>query len=470
MILDAWHLPGLDDADIQGWDTTEFDGGRVTLRFPVLRSSALTRLADRLAHARTATLAHRSTADIIQSIDAAAARLAHAADPLRCLALEVLPAITGYSAPMLELVLDRAVEDWRAPALEALIRSELPHPEALDRFVYLEQLGTAVRAYGPRLAFHSFSGNVPGVAVTSIVRSLLVKAATLGKTASGEPLLPVLFARALAETSPQLGHCLAVTYWRGGSELDAEAARTAETVIAYGGRGALVSIASRVPPGVRLVEHGPRIAFGLIGRYALEDEPTALATANEAAHATAIFDQHGCISPHLLYVEDGARISPQQFARFLADAFDRLATTLPRGAITPAEATAIHDARASAEFRAIAGENVELHTSHDTAWTVIFDHRPRFEPSCLNRLLLVKPVSRLEDAILLISPFRSLLQTVAIAGAGPVLTELAAALGAIGVTRITSFGAMPWPPSTWHHDGRGPLTELLRWVDLELSA
>jgi hypothetical protein len=54
-----------------------------------------------------------------------------------------------------------------------------------------------------------------------------------------------------------------------------------------------------------------------------------------------------------------------------------------------------------------------------------------------------------------------------VAGAGERLQALARALGAAGATRITTFAAAPWPPPEWHHDGRGPLVELLRWTDLE---
>ncbi|MGH7341895.1 MAG: acyl-CoA reductase, partial [Candidatus Rokuibacteriota bacterium] len=463
MIVDAYHLPGLQPTDVLDWRTNEYGDGRLVLRFPLLPAAAVTQIVSRLIEARTRHLAALPTGDIVQIIDRAAARLADHAHPLRRAADYALPFVTGYSPAMLQLVLGRAIQDWRAPALEALLAAELPQPDALDRFVCLPGAPQS-RAYGPRYAFHVFSGNVPGVAVTSLVRSLLVKAATLGKTAASEPLLPVLFARAIAEVSPDLGQCLAVTYWPGGSNLDREALASADTAIVYGGRDAISSIRARLEPRTRLVEHGPRVSFGLVGVEALADPDTASATAADAARATAIFDQQGCVSPHLLYVETGARVGPEEFAELVAHAMRRLAHELPRANLLPAEAAAIHNARASAEFRALAGEAVRLLASTDTAWTVIFDPRPDFEASCLNRVLLVKPIHRLEDSASLVAPFADLLQTVAIAGAGPRLPDLAARLGEAGVSRIASFANMPWPPPAWHHDGRGPLRELLRWV------
>jgi hypothetical protein len=61
------------------------------------------------------------------------------------------------------------------------------------------------------------------------------------------------------------------------------------------------------------------------------------------------------------------------------------------------------------------------------------------------------------------------LQSVAIAAPDAAADALAASLADIGVTRVTSFRDLPWPPPTWHHDGRGPLRELLRWVDIEIE-
>jgi hypothetical protein len=467
MQIDSYHLPGLDAQDVSAWQTMEYAQRRVTLRFPVLRPGAITRLAARLTTARAAHLAPLTTGDIIETIDRAAARLADPRDPLRRLADDALPAITGYTPPMIALVLERAIEEWRTPVLQQLLCAELAHPTALDNFVPHGETGVLTRAVGPRHAFHIFSGNVPGVAVTSIVRSLLVKAATLGKTASGEPLLPVLFARALSEVAPGIGDCLAVCYWRPDSPAHDEALRAADAVIVYGGREAVADVRSRMPAGVRLIEHGPRISFGIVGAQALTDDAAASAVAASAARATALFDQQGCVSPHLLYVEEDAPTAPRAFARMLARALERLADELPRGTLTPAEAAAIHDARAEAEFRGIDGQEVELFADSATGYTVVYDPRTTFEASCLNRFIRVKPVASLDDIAGIVAPFADVLQTVAVAGAGERTVAIAARLAEIGVSRITTFDSMPWPPATWHHDGRGPLNELLRWTDWE---
>lgn len=466
--IDAFHLPGLEPGDVERWDIREYGAAHVAMRFPVLREGAISRQAARLLEARRQSLEGRPPADIARVIGRAAARLADRADPLRITLDQTLPAVTGYSPAMITLGLDRMARDWSEPALLALLASELAGGRALDAFLPRPD-GRRVRAVGPRLAWHVFAGNVPGVAVTSLIRSLLVRAATLGKTASGEPLLTIMFARALESVDPALAATLALTHWPGGgSLLEAEALAVADLVVVYGGEEAVRSIRARTPAGTRIVEHGPRLSAGLIGRDALASIATAKETATRAAWAVSIFDQQGCVSPHLFWIERGGAVEPRAFAELLGRALELVARDLPRGSITAAEAAAIHDARTAAEFRAIAGEEVLVLEGAGASWTVILDPEPGLEPSCLNRLVRVKPVADLAEVPKLIEPARGWIQTLGVEGAGERTANLALALSAAGATRITDFARMPWPGPTSHHDGDGPLAELVQWVGLEV--
>jgi hypothetical protein len=98
---------------------------------------------------------------------------------------------------------------------------------------------------------------------------------------------------------------------------------------------------------------------------------------------------------------------------------------------------------------------------------VVYDPRPDFTASCLNRVVRVKPVARLDEVPVLVERFASVLQTVGVAGAPEETRALAMALGRIGASRFAPLGRMAWPPPWWNHDGRPPLRDLVRWVDLE---
>jgi hypothetical protein len=462
--IDAFHIPQLEDGDVLRADTRVI--GNVRLHVPMLRPGVVTRVAARLRAARERNLVDRPVARIIESIDAATERLVSGES--RDLLLAALPPVTGFSREMAARILDGMARDWRARPLHDLLRSELGEPDVLDRFV---QRGDArVRALGVPLITHVFAGNVPGVAVTSLVRALLVKSASLGKTAAGEPLLAPHFARALAAVDPPLGECLAITYWQGGrSESEEEALVAADLIVVYGGEDAVAAVRRRASPHAHVVEHGPKLSIGLVGSAALHDDAAMRATAEVVATATADFDQHGCVSPHAVFVERTARHAARIFARHIADALDRIGEELPRGRIDTAAAARMRAAATDAEFRAIAGEPVTLFDGRHAL--VIYDDRPVFEASCLNRMLRVYGVDRLEDVPAIIAPYRDVLQSAAIAGVDASRYEsLAARLAAAGITRITDFARLAWPRASWHHDGRGPLLELLRFIDLEADA
>jgi hypothetical protein len=461
--VDGFFLPQLADADVVGFQYLEYGAGAVRVRYPTLAPGAATRIVER---ARTAAPRARPMTDVIQAIDAAAALLVNRAHPLRMEAERLLPAVTGYSAPMITHVLDRMAHDWRAPALQRLVDAELADPATLERPLTQAGRQRATLAVAPGLILHVFAGNVPGVAVTSLVRGLLVKAGAIGKLASGEPVLPVLFARALTEIDPRLARSLALLYWRGGADrIEDEMLAAADLVVAYGGEQAVAGIAQNAPASTPIVAHGPKLSFAVVTREALKAD--ALQVARDAAYATAMFDQQGCVSPHFIYVEEGGGAEPAEFAGLLFQELLALDGSLPRGELTPGELTLVRDARTRAEFAEIRGDGTRLFADEALRATVILEPDARPKGSCLNRVVYVKAVADAEDIPALLGGSAIPLQTVGLAADEARSFLIGAMLARSGVTRVTALRSMPWPPAEAHHDGRGPLRELLRWVDLE---
>jgi hypothetical protein len=226
-------------------------------------------------------------------------------------------------------------------------------------------------------------------------------------------------------------------------------------------------VRARTRPGARFLGYGHKLSFAAIAREALEPGADREA-AQRAARDVALFDQHGCVSPHLVYVEEGGATSPAEWARLLARALQREEEELPRGALSPGESAAIRQLRGEAEFAQLAGQGVELHASAEgTAWTVIYDPDPAFSASCLNRVVRVKPVPELDDVSALVRDIAPVLQSVGVAGPAERTRTLAETLGALGASRVAPLGSMAWPPPTWHHDGHPPLRDLVRWCDWE---
>jgi len=464
--FDAFHLPATESVDY-----AEVTARALTIRVPRLTPSDVQAIVARLRDARTRLLTI-PLADIVHAIDAAAAMLTDPHAELYAEAMRLLPAATGYSPQMCAYILEHMAPDWRKDALDRLLIAELGNPAVLDRFIDDPNTDRRITGRGPDPCLHVFSGNVPGVAVTSLIRALLVRGASLGKTALDEPVLPVLFARALRSVAPAIADTVAVTYWASGqTELLDAAASEADVAVVYGGSDAVRALRRAAAPNTRVVAHGPRLSIGFVGRGALRNVESARKLAASIARATATFDQQGCVSPHAVFVQLGAPVEPRELAEFITEELDTLERTLPRARLTPEEAAAVRNAKTRAEFAAYAGAETTVLPLEDRPFAVIYDARETVEPSCLNRVLYVKTFAEIHDAARVLQPHHASLQSAALAGFGTHEADaIARLLVDTGITRITDFDRLPFPTAAWHHDGSLPLRELIRYADWERSA
>lgn len=431
----------------------EADGGWMRRAAEVLRE------AGGHLHSRPA----RSIAAALGSVGS---RFLDPVDPLRAEALELLGPTSGLSPEMAAAVLDGMASDWTEERFLALLEGDLGDDAFLDGF--RPRGRRRVCAVGPALCVQMVSGSVPGVGATALFRSLLVKGPTLLKPGRGDVVLPVLAARAIREVDPVLGDAVGVVYFPGGSEaLENAALSAADVVVAYGGDATVQTLRARTPAATRFVAYHHRVSFGVVGREALVPEHVHQ-TASEVAGAVAFFDQRGCVSPQVVYVEERGPVEPAAFARELAGAMAVLEDHLPGGVLDAAEASARHQARGAAELMAATGSGVEVHHGGEAGWTVIYDPAPAFAPSCVGRVIRVKPVDDIARIPALVAPFSAHLQSVGVAGCAGRLGGIAEELARLGVSRIGGFDTMPFPPPDWHHDGQGPLRALVRWVDLDV--
>ncbi|WP_160669327.1 acyl-CoA reductase [Pseudarthrobacter sp. ATCC 49987] len=470
-VLDGFFLPQLSQAELGGltWETRSWGG--VALRMPVVTPHLTDLLCQRLLQAQADHLADRPVMDIVEALGRVIAKWANPDYLWRRQAEQLLPIMTGYAPEMVRRGLKEYLKTFRRDRLLRFLSQDFENPLVLDGF-QPNRAGGRSRAYGPRLATQIFAGNVPGLPVWNLICGLLVKSATLGKSASGEPLFPVLFALSLAEEDPDLATCLAILHWPGGDEdIEQAAFNHSEAVTATGGRKAIESVAGRLPAGMPFVPYGHKMSFAVIGREALALNRYT-ETARRAARDASQYDQQGCLSPHCLFIERGGAVDPKTFAAALAAEMSRFERSKPRAQLTLEESAGIERIRSSYEFRAYDNKTIELFSSDTgTGWTVIYEEKPeRFEPSPLNRLLRVHPVDGINDVERLAAPVRRYLQTAGVACSPERLNDWAQALGRCGVDRICAVGQMPEPAAGWHHDGRGNLTALVRWVDIEGAA
>jgi hypothetical protein len=158
----------------------------------------------------------------------------------------------------------------------------------------------------------------------------------------------------------------------------------------------------------------------------------------------------------------------------IADGLGELEGRLPSGPLDRLERSGVHQVRGTAEMLSSgwgSGPDAEdrpfLIHGGDAPWTVFYDPYRAVESSCIGRVVIVRPFRTLQELEERLRPVGPHLQTVGVAGLGDRLEEVAVVLGALGASRVAPFATVPFPSPWWHHDGRGPLRDLVRWVDLE---
>jgi hypothetical protein len=467
----AGYLPGLQAEELQ-WQTLSFHakGASLDVAVPVLSPAQMVALAERVRQASRTYLKTWDLSRIITLVDRVIARLLDPNDPYRQEAERLLPLVTGYDTEMVRLGLTGYLKTFRQPQLQRFVAEDFANPKLLDEFQPRPKGGFA-KAVGPDLLVHVWAGNVPGLPLWSLISGLLVKAGNVGKLPSAEPLMAGWFARLLVEVDPQLADCLAVVWWQGGDEEREQALfQQADLVLAYGGNEALAQIRRQVPITTRFLAHGHKLSFGMISSAAL-DARKAVATARQAAYDVVRYDQQGCYSPQVFYVERGGKVSPREFSQYLAHELAGFEHKFPRRALPLEDAASVAGWRQTQELKQFSQAGADVMGDMGSAWSVAYVDQPQtLAPTALNRTIQVVAVDRLAQVIPQIAKHRAFLQTVGLAATPVELFELAELLGLAGVTRICAIGAMTAPEAGWHHDGRFNLLDLIQMVEIEQSA
>jgi len=462
--------PGFFSAHLKfGTQVFERGGTRVHLRMPEVSGLLL---ADVAAHVRQAQGSYLYTLPverIIDVLDRASRRWLDKQYPARQTAIEAMHVLTGFSREMIAASIDLEMESSRKDDMWRALCSEIKNPLYLDDFQRSADLNGWCRAYGPGLVVSFFSENIPALPHLVYMRSALVKAACIGKAASGEPVFAPLYLHTIEELDPGMAACMAALSWRGGSaDVERAAFDSADAFIVFGGVEACDSLLGRIPRSKKVLVHGHKIGFGIIGRTAL-NRTTAKDLAAAIAEDHAMFDQQACLAPQAYYVERGGEVGGPELAELVARALAQIEQRMPRGAISAGEAAALHQFRTRAEVQEIAaGERVMCCSPGSTKWTVVCEQTPQaLAPSPGNRTVRLWMVDDIFDLFAMLQPVQGFLQNAAVAVGDAREVDFIRELGTLGVCRITAPGMMPLPSMMWHHDGIAALSSLLRWCDIE---
>lgn len=467
--------------DRAGAETRDAAEGAAVIRWPRLSLEQWMSLLSDLEARRSV-----SGADSAERWRSALERVAEPLAERMPAALPVLSAATGYSTEMLVTALaggDLVDPSSLAAALEfrptwsvAAGWETMPGLGGRARFFPRTPGGWARGALGGRgplfrpappvaLTLGYAAGNVPGTAlIIALLGALANHAAPAGtpvpallvRNSRHEPLFAPWVLSAVEEVDPELVAGVAVMIWDyADPSLQALLFRAAGLLLAAADDATIAALdgwRARNAPGLRFHRHGHKVSFATLGR-GWEAHADA---ARLAALDSSVWDQNGCLSARVHFVETGAA----DYALSLAEEMRSLSRSLPRGT-TPRRLT--H--RAFDSYASIAGAaRVRVASRYDDDFAVVLDDRPwdgdalrRVVNRCQGRVVVVRPVDdvmqvpRMLDAV----PAANL-QSMSLLLEEERVESFARAAGARGVTALRGLGRGAFPQLAYSWDGLLP--------------
>jgi len=358
--------------------------------------------------------------------------------------------ITGFSREMIELGMKQIQGMLSEQYIETTLNSELGDKRLLDEWIQKGEISVHCQPRG--IVLHNLAGNVPPVSILSLIRGTITKNCNIAKLPSGDVATSSYLAQSYLDVDPEhpITKSTSVVYWPSNEKkiLD-ELMSFVDCICVWGGKEAVETIRKEAPSKIELLEFGPRRGIQLIGKGAFNDLKQA---SLKAAHDLTFFDQEGCFSPQICFVEGDI----EKYSKFLAESLKEENERLPKGHRPLDGHAAITHVREYSKFR---GHKVLA--SERTEWTIIIVNKiEEIKVHPLGRTIFLVPVKNINNALDYIGPET---QVVAVEPFDKAI-ELRDELTLKGVDRITHLGKMGYFAVGAPHEGMYPLNRMVRWV------
>jgi hypothetical protein len=326
-----------------------------------------------------------------------------------------------------------------------------------------------VRAIGAR-AVHVIAGNVPAVAVQTLLRSAITRSDSIIKLPSNDPLTMSAIARTMIDIDPDhpLTRHLTVAYWKGGDEAVEHKIyqpRYIEKLVAWGGMSSVKHIAKYIQPGIDLITLDPKSSITLIGREALVDDATMNAVAQRAAADMGTFDQEACSNARVIFLESGTNANgialANRFGECLFEAVQKLPKNISGGPnkFNPTLKSEIQSILRQGSFYKVFTEPQRIEKTGAVIVSQLGE-KVDFVQLLSGRVSNIIPVDNMEEALQYLNTST---QTV---GVFPetLLDNLRNRAAIMGAQRIVSLGYAQKGSMTGPHDGLELERRMCRWV------
>lgn len=354
------------------------------------------------------------------------------------------------------------------------------YPERpVDRIAARFRKGTGIFAPAAQvdLGLGFAAGNIPGnglilALLLHLAGSLSVEAAdrqarapaVVVRNSRQAPLMSPWVLSAIEQEDPELVAGIAMLIWDYQDHpLEAELLGRSGLVVAAASDETIAAIAEGLRTcgsSARFHAHGHKISFDAIAREALARGGSG--PARPAALDSALWDQYGCLSARVHFVERGGGGEPEDYAEALSLEMRTLAEVMPRGA---SPIRLIRRAYENYKLLEPAGA-IRVFSQADDPFLVVRDSRPWNDyllretvNACVGRVVVVREVDDLAEIpgrYLSRIPARNL-QTLGVAAGAERIPALAEAAGACGVTALRPLGRASFPHLAYSWDGLLPL-------------
>lgn len=303
------------------------------------------------------------------------------------------------------------------------------------------------------------AGNTPLLAWSPLCACLLAGVGTVRvKLSRDETVWTRLFVESLREADAELAARMEIYDFPGEDERTYALLQDTDAVIAYGSDMAIEALKAKTPSNTLFIGYGHAVSIGLVGLNHLH----TLNYADDCARDVLMFNQQGCLSPHILYSAFGKSIHTSSLGSHTLPHKLRLATedlAVPSVANANTAAT-VREARDVALF---AGQTVR--GDEALRWTVLTSQEPIPHPEPVGHCVVyISPVESPEQLRELLQPVWGILSCVGIAGKLRYWEpEWETVLREAGASRICLVGEMQMPPLDWQNGNRDLLADLF-WL------
>jgi hypothetical protein len=248
------------------------------------------------------------------------------------------------------------------------------------------------------------AGNTPAVMAQALLHGAIINVPQIIKIPSLQSIFPKLLHASFNEVSTELGELFYLDTWKDSLTEFYSHLSKADLVIAYGNDNTIALLKDYCSQNTIFLEHAHAISCAIIFKAAANRN-----SLNKLAWDMLSYDQRGCLSPSVAFIEEGGELSPAECAFVFAnEILPTMALQLPRGGLFPGEAAAIAQRRALYRFRGV------IYTGTD--WTVCYDDELVWPEEMLPRFLPFKSFSTMEELDIVLQPIKHYLISIGVEG------------------------------------------------------